>query len=74
MNRFALVNLLERAESYVTEGEIQVQSQRRAVDSMERDGQDATAARKLLAWFERLQQWHIEDRDRIRTKLQDGER
>jgi hypothetical protein len=39
------------------------------IAELDRDGQDTTAERQLLATFEELQNLHVEGRDRLRGKL-----
>jgi hypothetical protein len=60
---------LAQAERHVVEAEKRVARQREIVADLERNGHRATAARGLLAAFERLLAMHLADRERIRREL-----
>jgi hypothetical protein len=70
MDREMLERHLALAERHVAEGQPRVDSQRRLVAELERDGHDITEARRMLTAFEETQQLHVEDRDRIRKELE----
>jgi hypothetical protein len=60
---------LAQAERHVVEAEKRVACQREIVADIERNGHRATAARGLLAAFERLLAMHLADRARLRREL-----
>jgi hypothetical protein len=67
---------VEQAERYVTEGERHIARQREIVADLKRKRRGWTALRTaqvLLQTLELAQQFHIADRDRLRTKLVAGE-
>ena len=70
MDRQILEKHLAQVERHVEAGGRHVERQRALVAALERYGHDTTAARKLLASFEAIQQTHIEDRDRVAKELQ----
>ncbi len=73
MDRSMLLHHLDLAKRHVAIGEKNVARQRAVVAELERDGHDASEARRLLAEFEQLQSMHIQDRDRLLKEL-DGNR
>lgn len=74
MNLQMLEQRLVTAEKHVAEGQRHVYDQRHILAGLERDGQDTTEARRLLANFEDAQKLHLEDRDRIAKELSDARR
>jgi hypothetical protein len=69
MDRLALIEQLALVEEQVEVGERTLQVQWRMVEELERNGSDATEARKLLKDFEQLQEKHLADRDRLKMEL-----
>ena len=69
MDRALIGDHLAKAERHVDEGHRHVAHQREIVASLERDGNDTTQARALLAQFEELQAMFIADRDRLLREL-----
>ena len=69
MDRAAWQEHLAQAEWHVVEAEKRVARQRELVAGLERDGRRATAARGLLAAYERLLAMHLADCQRLRREL-----
>ena len=69
MDRAAWQEHLAQTERLVVEAEKRVAHQREVVADLERDGRRATAARGLLAAYERLLIMHLADRERLRRVL-----
>jgi hypothetical protein len=69
MDRAVWQQHLAQIEWHVIEAEKRVARQREIVAELERDGRRATAARGLLAAFERLLAMHLADRQRLRKEL-----
>jgi hypothetical protein len=69
MEREMLNENLRQAEAQVARADRQVVKQRWTVARLERDGQDTTAARAILAQIEQARKQHIAERDRLRRKL-----
>jgi hypothetical protein len=69
MDRAVWQEHLVEAERHVVEAEKRVARQREIVEELERDGRRATAARGLLAAYERLLAMHLADRKRLRSEL-----
>jgi hypothetical protein len=69
MDRAVWQEHLAQAERHVVEAEKRVARQREIVADLERNGHRATAARGLLAAFERLLAMHLADRERLRREL-----
>jgi hypothetical protein len=69
MKRALLRRHLEEAESRVERGQRNVDRQREAVADLERDDQDATIAKVLLKIFEKANESHVADRDRLVQEL-----
>jgi hypothetical protein len=59
------IDSLAEAEDHVATGERYIRQQREVVGELERQGRDATVARKLLAIFEDLQKQYVAERDRL---------
>jgi hypothetical protein len=59
MNRSILQRHLEEAESRIQRSQRNVDHQREAVSTLERDGQDVTIAQALLRLFERALAVHV---------------
>ncbi len=72
MDRRMLLEHLAKANEHVELGERHVRRQRELVAELERDGHDTREARKLLEQFEKLQDMHKADRDRIERELKAG--
>ncbi len=60
---------LAQAEEHIALGQHHIARQRKLVAKLERDGHDTTDARRLLANFEKTQEMHLADRDRILKEL-----
>ncbi len=69
MDRAAWREHLAQIEGRVIEAEKRVARQREIVAELERQGRRATAARGLLAAFERLLAMHLADYQRLRKEL-----
>jgi hypothetical protein len=69
MDRAVWQKHLAQIEWHVVEAEKRVARQREIVAELERAGRRATAARGLLAAFERLLAMHLADRQRLRKEL-----
>jgi hypothetical protein len=72
MERAALEQLLQEAESLIHRGEQNIAYQREVIGTLERGGHDATAARMFLRRLESSQARHIADRNRLFKELTDG--
>ncbi|HTP83793.1 MAG TPA: hypothetical protein VMQ11_12665 [Alphaproteobacteria bacterium] len=72
MDRRMLIEHLAKANKHVEAGERRVLRQRELVAELERDGHDTAAARQLLVQFEKLQEMHKADRDRLERDLVAG--
>lgn len=66
-----ILNHLSQARRHVEEGEAHLYRQRMVVTKLERDGHDASDARRLLLRFEELQALHVADRDRLEQLAKD---
>ena len=67
-----LTNLLKhlaQAKKHVAMAERNLAQQRSIVADFERDGQDSTEAKKLLARFEEVHRLHVASMERIRREL-----
>jgi hypothetical protein len=69
MDRAVWQEHLAQIERQIVEAEKRVARQREIVEQLEGDGHRATAARGLLAAFERLLAMHLADRQRLRREL-----
>jgi hypothetical protein len=69
MDREVLEQHLLHAEARVASEDRRVAKQRRLVARLERDGQDTSEARTLLAELEESRKLHIADRDRLLREL-----
>lgn len=69
MDRLTVLNNLSTTERLVTQGEAHLESQRRIIARLERDGHPTEKARKLLRLFEETQALRVADRDRLREEL-----
>ncbi|MBV8534283.1 MAG: hypothetical protein JO128_01750 [Alphaproteobacteria bacterium] len=72
MDRRMLLEHLAMANRHVEKGERHVRRQRELVAELERDGHNTVEAKKLLEQFEKLQEMHKADRDRIERELAAG--
>jgi hypothetical protein len=66
-----LKHLLEDAEMRVQRGQRNIDHQREVISALELDGQDATIAKALLKIFEKANEIHVADRDRLIKELAD---
>ena len=71
MDRDTLKQHLTEVEEQVAITAQNVARQRELVAELERDGYDATQAKKTLEQFLEQQAWHIADRDRLIKELSD---
>jgi hypothetical protein len=69
MARANLKHLLEDAEMRVQRGQRNIDHQCEVISALERDGQDATIAKALLKIFEKANEIHVADRDRLIKEL-----
>jgi ribosomal 50S subunit-associated protein YjgA (DUF615 family) len=69
MDRAMVTRHLQEAQEHVKLGLQHVSRQREIVAELERDGHDVTAAHRLLANFERMQETHEADLHRIEREL-----
>ncbi len=69
MDRQTLEEHLAVAEAHVTTGEDRLHRQREIIHELERDGQDTSQERELLAQYEGMQAMRLEDRERILSDL-----
>jgi arginine repressor len=69
MNRALLLDQLTLTEKHIRADAQQVLRQEELIDTMDRNGQDATYARSLLRRMKELQAMRITDRDRMRAAL-----
>jgi hypothetical protein len=58
-------NLKHLVEDAVQRGQRNIDRQREAISALERDGKDATIAKALLKIFEKANEIHVADRDRL---------
>jgi hypothetical protein len=72
MDRTALEQRLQEAESLIHRGEQSIALQREMIGTLERGGHDATAAKMFLRRLESWQARHIADRNRLFKELTDG--
>ena len=72
MDRAALKQLLQEAESLLHRGEQNMAHQREVIETLARGGHDATAAKMLLRRLESAHARHIADRNRLFKELADG--
>ncbi len=70
MDRRTQLFRLRMAERHVVEGERRVNRQERIVAELDRDGHNATEARRLLGNFYDAQRLHLEHRSRMLRELQ----
>jgi len=71
MDRATLERRLRLAEGHVAFGREQIVQQYKLIALLERDGHDATNAKKLLDKFEDIQETFEADRDRLSKALAD---
>ena len=64
-----LLEYLAQAKEDVATGEHNIARQRSIIAELERDGQDATEARRLLADFEKTRARHVATLEGIRREL-----
>jgi hypothetical protein len=71
MARANLKHLLEDAKLRVQRGQRNIDRQREVVSALERGDQDATISKALLKIFEKANEIHVADRDRLINELAD---
>jgi len=69
MDGTTLLEHLEWAERYVTEGLIHIRRQKMLVAALEGVGRDSTQARRILYVLERAQLDHVASRDRLAEEV-----
>ena len=69
MDRTALEQLLQEAESLIHRGEQSIALQREMIGTLERGGHDATAAKMFLRRLESWQARYIANRNRLFIEL-----
>jgi hypothetical protein len=69
MDREALLEQLAHTERLIALGEVDLAKQQSLVAEMDRDGRDATQARKILATLRDTQTLHEQDRERLLRDL-----
>jgi hypothetical protein len=70
MNRYRTLQRLAQARHHVAIGEMHLARQYEIICEFERDGHDATEAKKLLAQFIVMQSLHIDDCRRLERELE----
>ena len=65
MARANLKHLVEDAELRVQRGQRNIDRQAEVISALERDNRDTTMAKALLKIFEKANEIHIADRDRL---------
>lgn len=69
MDGSTLLEHLEWAERYVTEGLIHIRRQTMLIAALEGSGKDAAQARRILAVLEKAQLDHVAARDRLAEEV-----
>ena len=69
MDRTSLRQHLALTEKHVSMGEEHLARQKELIAELEGNGHDSTQARHLLRLFERSQELHVADRNRLRDEL-----
>lgn len=69
MDGTTLLEHLEWAERYVTEGLIHIRRQKMLIAALEGTGKDASQARRILSVLERSQIEHVAARDRLAEEV-----
>lgn len=69
MDRAMLEQHLAQTEDHITLGQHHIARQRELIAGLDRDGYDATGARRLLATFEKTQETHYARRHTILNEL-----
>ena len=69
MDRAVWQEYLAQVERHIVEAEKRVARQREIVETLEREGHRATAARSRLTAFETLLAMHLADRQHLRSEL-----
>lgn len=69
MNRNLVLDRLAQLDHQLARGEVYLNSQRAAVRRLEHGGEDATAAREVLATYVMSQAGLLATRDRLRAEL-----
>jgi hypothetical protein len=72
MDRRMMLNHVAQARHHVAEGEAHIARQRELVAELERDGHDASDARRLLAQFIVMQTMHMDDCERLERALSES--
>jgi hypothetical protein len=69
IDREKILKQLARVHNQVAEGDGSLARHRNAVAELERDGQDASLARKMLAYAEHVQKMNSAERQRLEQIL-----
>ncbi|PZF75406.1 hypothetical protein DK847_17970 [Aestuariivirga litoralis] len=69
MDGTTLLEHLEWAERYVTEGLIHIRRQTLLIEALERAGRDSSQARRILDVLEKAQLDHVAARDRLAEEM-----
>jgi hypothetical protein len=69
MDGTTLLEHLEWAERYVTEGLIHIRRQKMLIAALEDTGKDTTQARRILDVLEKSQLDHVASRDRLAEEM-----
>jgi hypothetical protein len=69
VHRSGIAERLAQTERHVAQGRKHVRRQRQLIGQLERDGDDATTPRKLLAPFEEALALHLATRERLLAEL-----
>lgn len=68
MTGLDLQQLMNEAEKRVLRGERKIAHQREIISVLERNGRNATAAKQLLNYLERIQASDVVDRERLANR------
>ena len=74
IDRVALQQLLQEAETLLYREELNIAHQREVIATLQRHGQDAAGAKSFLRRLENSQAQHIADRNRLFKALADRSR
>jgi hypothetical protein len=69
IDREKILRQLARVHNQAAEGDGSLARHRKAVAELERDGQDASLARKMLAYAEHVQSMNLAERQRLEKML-----
>jgi hypothetical protein len=72
MDGTTLLEHLEWAERYVTEGQIHIRRQKLLIATLEGTGKETSQARRILNVLEKAQLDHVAARDRLAEEVKDA--